>query len=149
MLLTEFFNSPEGNSYAKSKTTLPTTETKRTSKKAPYQKGRNMGEAKTKGNKTVPTYTAVTEDQWSGPNNAWNNGDDQWTDGRGQWSEGIDTIDTITVDVPLFIRLLEYAREDADTDMDLHDVAERAIELSQDGHTLSMDDYSKICKTKE
>jgi hypothetical protein len=28
--------------------------------------------------------------------------------------------DTITVDVPLFIRLLEYAREDAKTDMDLH-----------------------------
>ena len=28
--------------------------------------------------------------------------------------------DIISVDVPLFIRLLEYAREDAKTDMDLH-----------------------------
>ena len=37
--------------------------------------------------------------------------------------------DTITVDVPLFIRLLEYAREDAQTDMDLHDLADRAIKL--------------------
>jgi len=27
--------------------------------------------------------------------------------------------DKITVDVPLFIRLLEYAREDAKTDIDL------------------------------
>lgn len=33
--------------------------------------------------------------------------------------------DKITVDVPLFIRLLEYAREDAQTDMDLHNVAEK------------------------
>jgi hypothetical protein len=32
--------------------------------------------------------------------------------------------DIITVDVPLFIRLLEYAREDAQTDMDLHDVTD-------------------------
>jgi hypothetical protein len=35
--------------------------------------------------------------------------------------------DIIKVDVPLFIRLLEYAREDAQTDMDLHDVAENII----------------------
>jgi hypothetical protein len=38
--------------------------------------------------------------------------------------------DTITVDVPLFIRLLEYAREDAQTDMDLHNVSENAIRFS-------------------
>ena len=52
--------------------------------------------------------------------------------------------DTITVDVPLFIRLLEYAREDASTDMDLHDVAENIIRLSETGKTLSMNDYDTI-----
>ena len=52
--------------------------------------------------------------------------------------------DKITVDVPLFIRLLEYAREDAKTDMDLHDVAEKTIKLSESGKTLTMADYNKI-----
>lgn len=57
--------------------------------------------------------------------------------------------DVIKVDVPLLIRLLEYAREDAKTDMDLHNVAERLIALSQEGRTLSMSDYNQICNTKE
>jgi hypothetical protein len=52
--------------------------------------------------------------------------------------------DIITVDVPLFIRLLEYAREDAKTDMDLHDVAENIISLSMSGKTLTMNDYNAI-----
>lgn len=52
--------------------------------------------------------------------------------------------DTVTVDIPLLIRLLEYAREDAKTDMDLHDVAERLITLSAGGKTLSMTDYGTI-----
>jgi len=56
--------------------------------------------------------------------------------------------DTITVDVPLFIRLLEYAREDANTDMDLHDLAENIIGLSEDGEVLTMDDYNAIVGTK-
>jgi adenylyl- and sulfurtransferase ThiI len=38
-----------------------------------------------------------------------------------------DKIDIVTMDVPLFIRALEYAKEDAQEDMDLHDFAERAI----------------------
>lgn len=54
--------------------------------------------------------------------------------------------DTVTVDVPLLIRLLEYAREDAKTDMDLHNVTERLIALSASGKTLSMQDYSQIVK---
>ena len=57
--------------------------------------------------------------------------------------------DIITVDVPLFIRLLEYAREDAQTDMDLHDVTEKIISLSISGKTLSMDDYSTIIGSQE
>lgn len=54
-----------------------------------------------------------------------------------------DEVDTITLDVPLFLRLLEYAKEDAKTDMDLHSVTEKAIEFSKAG-TLSMDQYDAI-----
>ena len=57
--------------------------------------------------------------------------------------------DTITVDVPLFIRLLEYAREDAKTDMDLHNVAENIIDLSEEGEVLTMDNYNAIVGTSE
>ena len=52
--------------------------------------------------------------------------------------------DKITVDIPLFIRLLEYAREDAKTDMDLHNVAEKAITASETGKTLTMADYDGL-----
>jgi len=52
--------------------------------------------------------------------------------------------DKVTLDIPLFIRLLEYAREDAKTDMDLHNVAEKAISLSETGKTLTMADYDAL-----
>jgi len=52
--------------------------------------------------------------------------------------------DTVTVDVPLLIRIMEYAKEDAKTDLDLHNAAERLIELSQEGRTLTMDDYATM-----
>jgi hypothetical protein len=57
--------------------------------------------------------------------------------------------DKITVDVPLFIRLLEYAREDAKTDMDLHTVTENAIKLSEIGKTLTMAQYDEIVKNPQ
>jgi hypothetical protein len=57
--------------------------------------------------------------------------------------------DTIKVDVPLFIRLLEYAREDAKDDMDLHRVAENAIDLSRFAGTLGMMDYEALIGTSE
>jgi hypothetical protein len=52
--------------------------------------------------------------------------------------------DKITMDVPLFIRMLEYAREDASNDVDLHDVAKKAIGLSSEGEVLTMDNYESI-----
>jgi hypothetical protein len=55
-----------------------------------------------------------------------------------------DVVDTITMDVPLFIRILEYSREDAAEDMDLHDVTEKAIALNKEKSILSMDDYDAI-----
>ena len=54
--------------------------------------------------------------------------------------------DKITMDVPLFIRMLEYAKEDAKTDMDLHKVTENAIALSETGKTLTMAEYDTIVK---
>jgi hypothetical protein len=53
-------------------------------------------------------------------------------------------VDAITMDVPLFIRMLEFAREDASTDMDLHDLAEKAISMSVEGQILSMDNYEDL-----
>jgi hypothetical protein len=57
--------------------------------------------------------------------------------------------DKITLDVPLFIRLLEYAKEDAKTDVDLHTATENALALSETGKTLTMDDYDTIVKQDE
>ena len=54
--------------------------------------------------------------------------------------------DKVTMDVPLLIRIMEYAREDSNTDMDLHHVADKLIELSIDGKVLTMDDYDSIVK---
>jgi len=53
-------------------------------------------------------------------------------------------IDTVTLDIPLLIRVMEYAKEDAKTDMDLHAAAENMIQLAKDNRILNMDDYDKI-----
>lgn len=42
------------------------------------------------------------------------------------------------------IRLLEYAREDASNDVDLHEVVERMTELCAEGKVLEMKDYKEI-----
>jgi hypothetical protein len=55
-----------------------------------------------------------------------------------------DVVDTITMDVPLFLRMLEYSKEDAAEDMDLHDVTEKAIALNKSKEYLSMEDYNEI-----
>lgn len=52
-------------------------------------------------------------------------------------------MDIIKIDVPLFIRLLELAREDVKQDADLHDVAQKVIELSQH-KIVTMSDYNDI-----
>jgi hypothetical protein len=57
---------------------------------------------------------------------------------------GENPIDTVTIDIPLLIRVMEFAREDAKTDMDLHLAAENMIKLSQDDRTLDMTDYNSI-----
>jgi hypothetical protein len=59
-----------------------------------------------------------------------------------------DKVDTVTMDIPLLLRVLEFAREDAQEDMDLHDVAERMIAMSKEG-PLSMDNYDSIVGSVE
>ncbi|CAB4241827.1 hypothetical protein UFOVP71_365 [uncultured Caudovirales phage] len=86
--------------------------------------------------------------------NAFNYKKDDWSDEferrmKKGVTEGENPEDVITVDVPLFIRLMEYAREDAKTDMDLHDVAENATRLSADGSTLTMKNYESIIPSKD
>lgn len=52
--------------------------------------------------------------------------------------------DIVAFDVPLFIRLLEFAREDATDDEALHSATEKIIELCKDGQVLTMDQYDEI-----
>jgi DNA-binding ferritin-like protein len=62
--------------------------------------------------------------------------------------ESVDKKDTITMDIPLMIRVLELAREDIKSDMDLHRVVERLIDIRNKG-ALTMDDYDFIAQIKE
>lgn len=58
-------------------------------------------------------------------------------------------IDTLTMDIPLFLRLLEYAKEDAKTDLDLHYVTENALKCMQGENKLTMDCYENIIPSEE
>lgn len=51
--------------------------------------------------------------------------------------------DVIHMDVPLFIRVLEYAHENAKTDQEMHELTERAAAASK-GKTLTMEDYESL-----
>lgn len=52
--------------------------------------------------------------------------------------------DVITVNVPLFLKLLEAAREEIKTDEPLHVITERILELMAKKPELTMDDYDSI-----
>ena len=53
-------------------------------------------------------------------------------------------MDKVTMDIPLLLRIMEYSKEDAKTDMDLHRVVEKLVELSGSGQTLNMNHYNDI-----
>ena len=63
--------------------------------------------------------------------------------------EKLSGIDTITMDVPLFIRMLEYAKEEAKTDVDLHRVTENILKSSVVNKKLTMSNYGDIIKGKK
>ena len=57
--------------------------------------------------------------------------------------------DVVKLDVPLLIRLLEFAKEDAADDMALHDLAEKLVAGCQRGRTLTMKDYDNLVPSPE
>jgi len=54
----------------------------------------------------------------------------------------------IRINVPTFIRMLEYAKEDAKDDMALHKVTENIMALLMEVPHITMADYDKIVKIK-
>lgn len=52
--------------------------------------------------------------------------------------------DKIVMDVPLFIRALEYSKEDARNDMSLHKFTEKALNQQKKHKTLTMKQYNKL-----
>jgi len=57
-------------------------------------------------------------------------------------AEEVSKTDTLTIDIPMFIRLMEYAREDAKTDMDLHNVTTNLLKIKN--KIISMADYDQV-----
>jgi hypothetical protein len=58
--------------------------------------------------------------------------------------ESKDAQDVVQMDVPFLIRALEYAREDAKDDMDIHSKIERMISMTRAGQVLAMKDYEAV-----
>lgn len=54
-----------------------------------------------------------------------------------------DTVDHVSFDVPLLIRVLEHAREGVKSDVDLHKFVENILAIRDKG-VLTMDDYEAI-----
>lgn len=59
-------------------------------------------------------------------------------------SESENPKDVVAMDVPFLIRALEYAREDAKGDLDLHNAVERMLAAVKGGEPLDMDDYNQV-----
>ena len=62
-------------------------------------------------------------------------------------AEEVSKTDTLTIDIPMFIRLMEYAREDAKTDMDLHNVTTNLLKIKD--KTISMADYDQVVQSTD
>ena len=55
-------------------------------------------------------------------------------------------MDTIKINVPTFIRLIELARESVKNDADLHDMAEIVTKISRSEGVVTMDHYNTIVR---
>jgi hypothetical protein len=55
--------------------------------------------------------------------------------------------DVVKMDVPFLVRALEYAREDAKNDLDIHSRIERMIDMTRAGQVLDMEDYEAVFGT--
>jgi hypothetical protein len=61
--------------------------------------------------------------------------------------ESADSVDIISMDVPFLTRILELAREDIKSDVELHQVLTKMIDLKNQG-PLTMDHYDQIVAQK-
>lgn len=68
----------------------------------------------------------------------------QWDKDKKDDSKKEASEDILSFSVPLLIRIMEYSKEDAETDMDLHVAVENMLRLGKDGVPLTMDDYDEI-----
>ena len=69
---------------------------------------------------------------------------------RKRAQEAISGVAAVTLDIPLLIRLLEYAREEAQGDVPLHKIAENLTMLAAGGvAVLGMDNYPFIIRNVE
>ena len=57
--------------------------------------------------------------------------------------------DIVKLDVPLLLCILEFAREDASSDEELHKIASNIVELSSVAGVLGMIDYEAILGGEE
>jgi len=72
---------------------------------------------------------------------------DQKYDMQYDYEEGGDLpqlASVITIDIVTLIRLLELAREDIETDVELHKVAEEVAKLAANTDVITMDEYDSI-----
>ena len=77
----------------------------------------------------------------------WRN-DRRATAVQDEMKEAVDKTDSVVMDIPLLIRVLELAREDLKSDVDLHKVIEKLIDIRNKG-ILTMADYDYISNIKE
>lgn len=67
-------------------------------------------------------------------------------------TEASDETDIIKINVPAFIRCMEYAMEDVKEDAELHEFVEHLLEISKTKDVITTDDYEKAveaCSTEE
>jgi len=61
-----------------------------------------------------------------------------------QIAEEVKEDQAVCVSVPLFIKILEWAREEAKTDEALHELTERLMDVNEDEWPADMDDYAYL-----
>ena len=80
----------------------------------------------------------------------WNTADSKPEDATTCHKCGYDNVseDIIAMNAPAYLRSLEFAREDAKDDVDLHKVTENAVALSKE-HPIRMDDYDELVQFED
>lgn len=56
---------------------------------------------------------------------------------------------TVWLDVPLMLRLMEYAKEESKDDAELHSIVERMFSMCCEERPLMMEDYAEIVAKSE